>query len=587
MFPPGRSWLWLGCLAGAAMLLLASLSSGASSEDSARPHKDPEHHATTPEPDSDSESALPPKLKLPFCPPPSERHKPFRNSNVLLVATLDGGITALDPATGGTELWRMRTAPGDMVSSTISSLELTSSAKLVRLIPSLGGGLYKFDGETVEPVPLNAETLLRASFKFADNTIITGGKETRTYGLDVDSGQVRYECSISGCDRRETGSLDDVLVVQRETQVVRAVEPRSGQEKWNFSVSQHTLDLQSGVEDLCDDDDDDKGKDGDGSETEDDADDAVDEQIKAVVSDGIICSVEKARPDLIKWSHKFNSPIVHAWRVVGGKVVKVDLFSSSALPPRQPVSLDDPNFHVQTPLLYIGSHNKQLYIQESDALFEDNADKMRAHQLLQNPDAEDTQAYPKVTWRPYLISSASRTPVINHDSRVKEQHLIETNSPFPLLTYDDKVAESTALAVFTGSEYPYDSGFYLFPEEPDLKYDPILDYDSDGANTKGSGTVLGEASAGGGGGGGDTYTIQVVFMSLWYWWKEVVLISFLTAVFMNVLITRPLVKGLKENFSRKLAAANAINQRKAVRQQQLKAKNTFSSNSCQHRCFPF
>ena len=41
-------------------------------------------------------------------------------------------------------------------------------------------------------------------------------------------------------------------MVQRETQTVRAVEPRSGQEKWNFSVSTHSIEVERGVEDLCD-----------------------------------------------------------------------------------------------------------------------------------------------------------------------------------------------------------------------------------------------------------------------------------------------------------------------------------------------
>ncbi len=109
----------------------------------------------------------------------------------MIVSTLDGKLTALDPRDDGREVWSVATAPGDMLSSTISQLELTSSAKWVKLIPSLAGGLYKFDGETIEAVPLNAETLLRTSFKFADNTIITGGKESRTYGIEMDTGKVR------------------------------------------------------------------------------------------------------------------------------------------------------------------------------------------------------------------------------------------------------------------------------------------------------------------------------------------------------------------------------------------------------------
>ena len=38
----------------------------------------------------------------------------------------------------------------------------------------------------------------------------------------------------------------------------------------------------------------------------------------------------------INWSQKFDAPIVHAWRVSKGKLVKVDLFSSSAIPDRLP-----------------------------------------------------------------------------------------------------------------------------------------------------------------------------------------------------------------------------------------------------------
>ena len=63
----------------------------------------------------------------------------------------------------------------------------------MRLIPSLAGGLYKFDGEVVEPVPLDAEGLLKTSFKFNDKTTVkttmSGGKEKRTYGLDLATGR--------------------------------------------------------------------------------------------------------------------------------------------------------------------------------------------------------------------------------------------------------------------------------------------------------------------------------------------------------------------------------------------------------------
>ena len=118
-------------------------------------------------------------------------------------------------------------------------------------------GLYKFDGEVIEPIPLNAEELLRTSFKFADNTVMTGGKESRVYGIEVKTGKIRYECTMAGCfsptgealSSQET-DLEDIVIVKRETQVVRAVEPRTGSEKWNFSVSTHHLTFQPGKNEM-------------------------------------------------------------------------------------------------------------------------------------------------------------------------------------------------------------------------------------------------------------------------------------------------------------------------------------------------
>ena len=52
-----------------------------------------------------------------LCPTPPSADK--RNSNVILVSTLDGKLTALDPNDEGRMLWSIDTKPGDMVSSTI------------------------------------------------------------------------------------------------------------------------------------------------------------------------------------------------------------------------------------------------------------------------------------------------------------------------------------------------------------------------------------------------------------------------------------------------------------------------------------
>lgn len=90
------------------------------------------------------------------------------------MSTLDGSISALDISKGVEKKWSIPTSTGQMISSSIHNLELTNNGQWVRMIPSLSGSLYKFDGETVEPVPVNADHLLSSSFKFSDDLVISG-----------------------------------------------------------------------------------------------------------------------------------------------------------------------------------------------------------------------------------------------------------------------------------------------------------------------------------------------------------------------------------------------------------------------------
>ena len=86
----------------------------------------------------------------------------------------------------------------------------------------------------------------------------------------------------------------------------------------------------------------------------------------------------------------------------------VDLFSTSSMPDKMPSieeEVDAANFHVQTPLLYIGTHNRQLYIQESDRA------KARSKKVRLDLQAPQSSQFPKVSWRPYLISSHTRDTI--------------------------------------------------------------------------------------------------------------------------------------------------------------------------------
>ena len=521
---------------------------------------------------------LPP---LPLCPPKKKNTIPNNGSgsaNILLVSTLDGKLTALDPKRRGSHqvLWSVSTEPGSMLSSTLSQLDLNPKGgknPWVKLIPSLGGGLYKFDGEVVEPVPFDAEALLRSSFKFSDGTVMTGGKEAKTYGIEVSNGRIRYTCGMDGCfqvnnpqsssGNKDTGlnkkpleregvkdDMEDVLVVRRETQTVRAVEPRTGEEKWNFSVGQHEIKFHPGVEELCDDRDNAKAQ----SEQPFFDQQGFDEgELKAVIPEGIICEVDRGSPEKIIWSHKFNTPIVQAWRLVDGKMYKVNLFSNSHIPEHNESEVEGSSEEntVGNAALYVGSFQNQLYIQESE-----RQRKQAAHAFseLHSSNVE----FPRVTWRPYLVSADSRTPIIHHGASKG----IETYAPLPRLTHVPNTVPSsgdyhnsdninTALAVFQHSKYPYpyDAGLYLYPDEPVLDYDTI-----DELTNRTQDNVIVTDPNDGADEDFENEVIQTVLdasISLWYWWKEVVFISMCTAFFMNILITRPIVEYLNESIKRK------------------------------------
>ncbi|KAL4701990.1 hypothetical protein ACJJTC_004324, partial [Scirpophaga incertulas] len=110
---------------------------------------------------------------------------------------------------------------------------LTSGGKWVRLVPSLRGSLYSLSGDTIEPLPFDAEQLLSSSFKYSEDLVIAGARETLWLGLDANSGSIVYECSSSGCNsEQQTASAGrDVLVLRRHSNTVRALDPRSGTEK--------------------------------------------------------------------------------------------------------------------------------------------------------------------------------------------------------------------------------------------------------------------------------------------------------------------------------------------------------------------
>lgn len=78
--------------------------------------------------------------------------------------------------------------------------------------------------------------------------------------------------------------------MQRITQTVRAVDPRSGTERWNFSVAQHDLEIVSPTQCI-------------GNVKSHDIV-PVDIEYKVIVPEGLLCAVSRDNPNNVIWKHK-------------------------------------------------------------------------------------------------------------------------------------------------------------------------------------------------------------------------------------------------------------------------------------------
>lgn len=422
-------------------------------------------------------------------------HLPINSGSreLFIVSTLDGKISAIDSSDGGKLIWSHDTEPGALLSSSISKLELSNNGEIIQMIPSLDGNLYIFNGKTIEPIPVLLETLLQHSYKFGDNNVITGGKETSSYGINPYTGQIHYICNMAGCSTlgESVSSNEQMFLLKRHTQVLRSVDSRTGVEKWNFSVGEHHLSLIEGVHSGC------------GNNDQNEIEEEISEdniQIKVIISDGVITMIEKTTGNPV-WSYKLNSPIVNLWKFRNGLMEYINLFDPKIFSDEQ-----NPKINFVSPLLYLGIHDNQLYIQHSKEVINS------IFSATKSPFGSLSTIH-HFQWKPYLITASSRTPYINlgiHEESDLQNHI--KNS--------DKTELKTAMILKSDQlEYPYDSGYYLYEAtERNRKLIDAIDNTSQCEREEES-------------------FPDIIFISgsLWDYWKEVAAISLATAILLNII----------------------------------------------------
>lgn len=210
---------------------------------------------------------------------------------------------------------------------------------LFRMIPALDGTLYTFNGRQIAQLPISADSLLRSSHKIGDDVLAAGRSDNKWFGIRLSDGSLLYECSFDDCqpNNENESTSDEVLIVQKKSHGVRAVDPRTGKEKWNMFTSQFKISLSRSEPDCV---------------TNYDNEVDEDESVMLGLSNSELVFVSNEN-GTIKSKKKFSSPIAAAWLVKDAHLSVIDPFA--------PISKTD---DVREGI-YIGQADGQLYIQPS------------------------------------------------------------------------------------------------------------------------------------------------------------------------------------------------------------------------------
>ncbi|CAK8681570.1 unnamed protein product [Clavelina lepadiformis] len=343
---------------------------------------------------------------------------------LIIAGTVDGKVSALN-AEDGSLLWTADLGNGPLVSSSVTRLLYKDGGKVIRLIPSLHGGLFKFDGESLESVSFDADQLVSSSFKLASEEALVGGKTTRMDGLDLWTGKTLYSCSTTGCtEQHSVYESNDVLIVKRQQHTIRSIENRSGMENWNFSVGEINLDfskgsvarlLQGSGENLN----------YEASYKEEDIFNTIDVRcVKVIVPDGTVYLVKKKDKHIINWKHQFGVPITSAWLFVDGSFQKLDLLEPMNVPALEETTASGKNAPTQA--IYLGSYKDSIYIQSSLSIPQNTKPKSMSYVQGTSLAHYDSQRF---VHQPHFVKTKTITVSNGNDYSDKRNDLLSLNGP--------------------------------------------------------------------------------------------------------------------------------------------------------------
>lgn len=166
-----------------------------------------------------------------------------RNGQLLVAGTVDGQVHALEPDTGEVR-WSFSTGEALVKSYQQSPGALDEKRWL---IPALDGSLLVQTAQGLRRPPFNTRTLVEQTpFMAPGGTFYTGSKNSRIWGVDAQTGEVRQVLSGETADSLESdlkllarsGSDGELIWIGRKDYTVRAYDVPTGQEQWNLAIGE-------------------------------------------------------------------------------------------------------------------------------------------------------------------------------------------------------------------------------------------------------------------------------------------------------------------------------------------------------------
>ncbi|XP_003737567.2 eukaryotic translation initiation factor 2-alpha kinase 3 [Galendromus occidentalis] len=423
-------------------------------------------------------------------------------SDLVLLSTLDGKVTAVDSLGGGI-IWQFESGPALLSSSPKTLFLENSRGETATCIPSLDGSLYVFDGKNIQ-LFVTAELLLRNSLK-TGQSVLTGGTEIKTFGLDPRTGQVRYICSTDGGCLNLTdsdgkvgtpGDADDVVVIRRHSQTVRAIEPRSGTERWHFSVAENEVQYVPETS-TC-------GR----KASHESHHSRKGETVRILASKGLVTSSKRNSND-INWEIRLSAPVVGAWKLENSRLQQIDLFE-----PANIIGMDE---NGPKPFLHLGVYQQQLYMHQNQK------------GGGESPPSIDTYVRLMLEHSMSQKSQNALTPVSEGASTDLIPQMLQTLS----------------------DNEEFDTGIYFVQDEVDDGCTPQLLPPSPAPSQKIEGidsSTLENISGGELKLEGNSEEVNIIYgvYSMWHYWKEICVLCVVVSVATNLFLSKLLMRfGIK------------------------------------------